>query len=116
LNKKLILFIALPIVSIAIIVIGCYFAFLLFNNFQIGEVANRPLYPKRECLQLSEEDFIGTWYAGNPTHGDTLIIQEDGIYKQLIHIFSFRRSFAANEFTRNSMVLRTIRNGIVPTD
>ena len=85
-NKKLILFVVIPIVSISIIVLGCYFIFLMYKIFQIREAANRPLYPRRECLQLSEEDFIGTWYAGNPTHSETLIIQEGGIYKQLIHV------------------------------
>jgi hypothetical protein len=85
-NKKLILFVVIPIVSILIIVMGCYFTFLLYNNFQIREAANQSLYPRWECLELSADDLTGTWYAGNPTRNDTLIIREDGTYKQLIHI------------------------------
>ncbi len=29
---------------------------------------------------------MGTWFAGNPDHSDTLIIRNDGSYKQIVHI------------------------------
>lgn len=45
---------------------------------------------KSECLlpseDFSEEDLIGTWVAGWADRNDTLIIQKDGTYKQVIHI------------------------------
>lgn len=36
--------------------------------------------------EFSEKDLVGTWVAGLSWRKDTLIIQEDGIYKQAIHI------------------------------
>lgn len=35
---------------------------------------------------FSESDLIGTWVAGRLDDTDTLIIREDGTYKQIIHI------------------------------
>ena len=35
---------------------------------------------------FSQADLIGTWEAGVPRQRDTLIIREDGTYKQLVHI------------------------------
>jgi len=35
---------------------------------------------------FSKSDLSGTWYAGGPDRSDTLIIREDGTYKQIIHI------------------------------
>ena len=36
--------------------------------------------------EFSESDLIGTWEAGLLDHHDTLILREDGKYKQIIHI------------------------------
>jgi hypothetical protein len=35
---------------------------------------------------IDESKLIGTWFAGNPDHSDTLIIKDSGLYKQLVHI------------------------------
>lgn len=35
---------------------------------------------------FSKADLVGTWFAGTPDQRDILIIQEDGTYKQIIHI------------------------------
>lgn len=40
---------------------------------------------------FSEKDLVGTWFAGyvsNPIRNDTLIISDDGTYRQIIHIES----------------------------
>ena len=35
---------------------------------------------------FSKADLVGTWIAGTPDQRDTLVIQADGTYKQIIHI------------------------------
>jgi hypothetical protein len=35
---------------------------------------------------FTEKDLIGTWKSGIPERNDTLIIKEDGTYKQIIHV------------------------------
>ncbi len=35
---------------------------------------------------IDENKLVGTWFAGNPDHSDTLIIRDDGLYKQIVHI------------------------------
>lgn len=39
--------------------------------------------------KFSEKDLVGTWFAGSvsdPVRNDTLIIRDNGTYKQIIHI------------------------------
>jgi len=40
--------------------------------------------PPRDSF--SETDLVGTWIAGTPDQRDTLIINPDGTYKQIIHV------------------------------
>ena len=34
----------------------------------------------------TESDLVGTWVAGSPQRSDTLILTEEGTYRQIIHI------------------------------
>ncbi len=45
--------------------------------------ANGCILPPKE---FSEMDLVGTWYSGMPDWSDTLIIQKDGTYKQILHL------------------------------
>jgi hypothetical protein len=36
--------------------------------------------------EFSEDDLVGIWKAGRPERNDTLIISENGKYKQIIHV------------------------------
>lgn len=44
---------------------------------------------KTGCIppeDFSTDDLVGTWKAGGETRNDTLIIKEDGHYKQILHV------------------------------
>jgi hypothetical protein len=42
-------------------------------------------YPPKD---FSSSDLVGTWIAGRPDWSDTLIIKENGTYKQKLHLRS----------------------------
>lgn len=42
---------------------------------------NCPLPP----TGFTQDDLLGTWVAGGPRKNDTLIIRQDGTYKQIVH-------------------------------
>lgn len=42
-------------------------------------------YPPKD---FSSSNLVGTWIAGRPDWSDTLIIKEDGTYKQILHLRS----------------------------
>jgi hypothetical protein len=78
-KKKLSL--VLLVVIIAACVIGVVW---VFNPMSILNSSNQ------ECILppegFSEADLVGTWVATRGSDTDTLIIREDGKYKQTIHI------------------------------
>jgi hypothetical protein len=49
---------------------------------QNNQTDSCPLPPS----SFTSKDLIGTWKAGIPESNDTLIIKEDGTYKQIIHV------------------------------
>lgn len=73
--KKKKFFIVISLGYIIIFLIGCY-------------VPIQRLGSESECLgppkRFTEADLIGTWK--NSSHTDTLIIREDGTYKQIIYV------------------------------
>ncbi len=81
-----------PLILTAIGIVGCcvilgVIGLLFFSSF-LGENgrANKCTLPP---TNFSEQDLVGTWWAGyesEPKHSDTLIIRDDGTYKQIIHL------------------------------
>jgi len=74
------------------------------------EVADKgcPRPPK----DFTENDLIGTWYFGGPKRNDTLIIRNDGTYKQIIHIEPYLGSAADYESDWQSWWMENPENGI----
>lgn len=78
--------IAISGIMVLAIAAGCY---LLMAFLGIHAVINKTLNPGG-CPPLAEgfslEELAGTWAAGSPDQSDTLIINSDGTYKQIIHV------------------------------
>lgn len=84
--KKVISEIAIFGVIVLALAAGCYLIMALLG---IYTAVNETLNPMR-CPPLaagfSTEELVGTWIAGTPDHRETLIINSDGTYKQVIHV------------------------------
>jgi hypothetical protein len=65
-------------ILIVLLVVAC----LAVGIYQV--VADRGC--TRPPKDFTEDDLIGTWYYGGPKRNDTLIIRNDGTYKQIVHI------------------------------
>lgn len=51
---------------------------------------SEPVEDGQKCIlhgdKILDNELIGRWVAGDPKHLDTLIIESDGTYKQIIHL------------------------------
>ncbi len=90
--KKVLLAIAVLGITIILFALGCYF---MFVPLSIYSIINETLNPVR-CPPLAQgfstEELVGAWMAGTPDQSDTLIINNDGTYKQIIHVEFVDRS------------------------
>lgn len=58
----------------------------VFNPFSILDLISKPKGCPLPPKEFSEKDLIGTWVARRLDETDTLIIRDDGKYKQIIRV------------------------------
>jgi len=75
--RKVLILVIIPVMAV---LFGCWL-------FEETEIKCRP--PRQD---FTEADLVGTWWAGyvsSPKRDDFLIIREDGLYKQIIHLEAY---------------------------
>src|SRR3990172_6790772 len=71
------------LVIVSLCILGAVIALQTIGRIQQKESGERCSAP---FWDFSEDNVLGTWVAGVPSHMDTLIIKEGGTYKQIIHV------------------------------
>lgn len=85
-KNRIIVLLAFMIGFLVISILGCYVATRLYNYYSTKEAAKSITNPQWNCLKPPVKDLIGTWYSGGPMRNETLILREDGTYRQIIHV------------------------------
>ena len=91
--KKRLIYISL--LTVAGVLVCCFAVWLFIVNIPFLNALSDLIPKENRCLSslpspdFSEADLVGTWWAGYasyPKRSDTLVIREDGTYKQTIHL------------------------------
>ncbi len=90
--KRKLPWVFLPLYIIAFWVVVCCFVGGVITLLPVLGILSDLMPKENRCLSalppagFSEADLVGTWVATRLGDSDTLVIREDGTYKQIIHV------------------------------